>query len=108
MAGQGLHRPGALFAGIRRSFDYPALPYLTLRVATMATIFFDVDFCLSVIKPNHRAFYKRVFHTIELAARALSNITRMSLSYMPPMRRSSRGRCSSGFHSSIRSHMSAS
>ncbi|OCW59656.1 hypothetical protein AWJ14_10225 [Hoeflea olei] len=47
--------------------DYPALPYLTLRVATMATVFFDVDFCLSVIKPNHRAFYKRVFRTIELA-----------------------------------------
>ncbi|KGF69535.1 hypothetical protein LL06_10015 [Hoeflea sp. BAL378] len=47
--------------------DYPALPYLTLRVATMATVFFDVDYCLSVIKPNHRAFYKRVFQTIELA-----------------------------------------
>lgn len=47
--------------------EYPALPYLTLRVATMATVYFDVDFCLSVTKPNHRAFYKRVFHTIELA-----------------------------------------
>lgn len=47
--------------------EYPALPYLTLRVATMATVYFDVDFCLSVIKPNHRAFYKRVFRTIELA-----------------------------------------
>lgn len=47
--------------------EYPALPYLTLRVATMATVFFDVDYCLSVIKPNHRAFYKRVFQSIELA-----------------------------------------
>ena len=46
--------------------EYPALPYLTLRVATMATIYFDVDYCLSVIKPNHRAFYKRVFQSIEL------------------------------------------
>jgi len=46
--------------------EYPALPYLTLRVATMATVFFDVDYCLSVIKPNHRAFYKRVFQSIEL------------------------------------------
>lgn len=46
--------------------DYPALPYLTLRVATMATVYFDVDYCLSVIKPNHRAFYKRVFQSIEL------------------------------------------
>jgi hypothetical protein len=46
---------------------YPALPYLTLRVATMATVYFDVDYCLSVIKPNHRAFYKRVFQSIEMA-----------------------------------------
>lgn len=46
--------------------EYPALPYLTLRIATMATVFFDVDYCLSVIKPNHRAFYKRVFQSIEL------------------------------------------
>ncbi|MBU4528196.1 MAG: hypothetical protein KUA43_20485 [Hoeflea sp.] len=46
--------------------EYPALPYLTLRVATMATVYFDVDYCLSVIKPNHRAFYKRVFQSIEL------------------------------------------
>lgn len=47
--------------------EYPALPYLTLRVATMATVYYDVDFCLSVTKPNHRAFYKRVFNSIELA-----------------------------------------
>lgn len=47
--------------------EYPALPYLTLRVATMATVYFDVDYCLSVIKPNHRAFYKRVFQSIEFA-----------------------------------------
>ncbi|MEQ8482628.1 MAG: acetyltransferase [Hoeflea sp.] len=46
--------------------DYPALPYLTLRVATMATVYFDVDYCLSVIKPNHRAFYKRIFQSVEM------------------------------------------
>ncbi|SOE16401.1 hypothetical protein SAMN05877838_1268 [Hoeflea halophila] len=43
--------------------EYPALPYLTLRVATMATDYFKTDYCLSVIKPNHRAFYKRVFNS---------------------------------------------
>jgi hypothetical protein len=32
----------------------------------MATVYFDVDYCLSVIKPNHRAFYKRVFHSIRI------------------------------------------
>ncbi|MEM5493153.1 hypothetical protein [Hoeflea sp. AS16] len=43
--------------------EYPALPYLTLRVATMATDYFQTDYCLSVIKPNHRAFYKRIFNS---------------------------------------------
>jgi hypothetical protein len=43
--------------------EYPALPYLTLRVATMATDYFNTDYCLSVIKPNHRAFYKRIFNS---------------------------------------------
>jgi len=43
--------------------EYPALPYLTLRVATMATDYFAADYCLSVIKPNHRAFYKRIFNS---------------------------------------------
>jgi len=43
--------------------EYPALPYLTLRVATMATDYFKTDYCLSVIKPNHRAFYKRIFNS---------------------------------------------
>ena len=43
--------------------EYPALPYLTLRVATMATDYFKTDYCLSVVKPNHRAFYKRIFNS---------------------------------------------
>ncbi len=43
--------------------EYPALPYLTLRIATMATDYFEADYCLSVIKPNHRAFYKRIFNS---------------------------------------------
>ncbi len=46
--------------------EYPALPYLTLRVATMATDYFNTDYCLSVIKPNHRAFYKRIFNSLPL------------------------------------------
>jgi hypothetical protein len=41
--------------------EMPAIPYLTLRVATMASEHFDVDRCLSLVKPQHAAFYKRVF-----------------------------------------------
>lgn len=43
--------------------EIPGIPYLTLRIATMATDFFKADYCLSVIKPNHKAFYTRVFNS---------------------------------------------
>lgn len=66
-AGQTFIDPVRFAADPEIMRQYPALPYLTLRVATMATVYFDTDFCLSVIKPNHRAFYKRVFKSFELA-----------------------------------------
>ena len=43
--------------------ELPGIPYLTLRIATMATDFFKTDYCLSVVKPNHKAFYQRVFNS---------------------------------------------
>ncbi len=44
----------------------PALPYLTLRIATMASDYFDADYCLSHIPANHSAFYRRVFKAQQL------------------------------------------
>lgn len=43
--------------------ELPGIPYLTLRIATMASDFFEADYCLSVVKPNHKAFYSRVFNS---------------------------------------------
>ncbi|MBU1174078.1 MAG: hypothetical protein KKH72_01660 [Alphaproteobacteria bacterium] len=39
----------------------PALPFLTLRITTMATEYWNVDYTLSVVRPEHGAFYRRVF-----------------------------------------------
>lgn len=66
-AGQSFIDPVRFAADPEIMRDYPALPYLTLRVATMATDYFKTDYCLSVIKPNHRAFYKRIFNSTPLA-----------------------------------------
>jgi len=41
--------------------QYPHLPYITLRLASMACIYFTPDYCLSTIRPDHAAFYRRVF-----------------------------------------------
>lgn len=41
--------------------EMPAIPYFTLRIATMATDFFNADRVLQLVSPQHAAFYKRVF-----------------------------------------------
>ncbi len=40
---------------------YPQLPYLTLRLAGMACFHFNAPHCLSMIREDHAAFYKRVY-----------------------------------------------
>ena len=47
--------------------ELPGLPYLTLRIATMASVYFDVDHCLASVKTMHSAFYRRVFGFFEMA-----------------------------------------
>lgn len=47
--------------------EYPAIPYLTLRIAAMASEHFSADFCLAAVKPEHMAFYKRIFGSQLLA-----------------------------------------
>ncbi|WP_110754397.1 N-acyl amino acid synthase FeeM domain-containing protein [Phyllobacterium leguminum] len=47
--------------------EYPAVPYLTLRIAAMASEYFAADFCLASVKPEHMAFYKRIFGSLPMA-----------------------------------------
>jgi len=39
----------------------PELPYLTTRLAYMACEHFIADFGLAIVRPEHQAFYRRVF-----------------------------------------------
>ncbi len=41
--------------------EFPGLPYLTLRIATMASEYFNVSGCIASCTPEHSAFYRRVF-----------------------------------------------
>ena len=43
------------------SLALPALPYLTLRLSSMAAEYFNTDYTLSLVRPEHGAFYRRVF-----------------------------------------------
>lgn len=53
--------PGRFTADFEASLAYPALPYLTLRIAAMACEHFPVRYCMSAVRPEHTAFYRRVF-----------------------------------------------
>jgi hypothetical protein len=53
--------PSRFTADHEASLAYPALPFLTLRIAAMASVHFDANLCLALVRPEHGAFYKRVF-----------------------------------------------
>jgi hypothetical protein len=60
-AGKRFIDPGRFTADFDASLAYPALPYLTLRLAAMACEYFPVRYCMSAVRPEHTAFYKRIF-----------------------------------------------
>lgn len=53
--------PSRFTADYEASLAYPALPFLTLRLAVMASVHFFADACLALVRPQHTAFYRRVF-----------------------------------------------
>ncbi|WP_099865653.1 N-acyl amino acid synthase FeeM domain-containing protein [Pararhizobium haloflavum] len=51
------------------------MPYITLRLATMASKYFEVNYCLASIRQAHHAFYRRTFGATQIAeARAHEGI----------------------------------
>ncbi|MGJ4952228.1 N-acyl amino acid synthase FeeM domain-containing protein [Bradyrhizobium sp. HKCCYLS20291] len=40
---------------------WTALPYVTVRLGSMAGVHFDADYGLAMVRPEHQAFYHRVF-----------------------------------------------
>jgi hypothetical protein len=59
--------PGRFTADYEASLAYPALPFLTLRVGVMAIQHFGVKYCLSSVRPEHGAFYRRVFRSVPMS-----------------------------------------
>lgn len=59
--------PSRFTADHEASLAYPALPFLTLRVAAMASVHFDANQTLALVRPEHGAFYKRVFGSVPMS-----------------------------------------
>jgi N-acyl-L-homoserine lactone synthetase len=41
--------------------SFPELPYVTVRLGSMAGVHFNADYGLAPVRPEHQAFYRRVF-----------------------------------------------
>lgn len=59
--------PSRFTADHEASLAYPAIPYLTLRLAVMACEYFATTHCISSVRPQHGAFYRRVFGLEQMA-----------------------------------------
>ncbi|MEO5805296.1 N-acyl amino acid synthase FeeM domain-containing protein [Devosia sp.] len=81
--------PSRFTADHEASLAFPALPYLTLRVAVMACKHFEARYCISSVRPEHAAFYKRVFGSEQLAGEGywgeLTFPVCLYASYLPTM-----------------------
>lgn len=66
-AGKTYIDPSRFTADREATLAIPALPFITLRIAAMACEYFAADYCLSGVRDEHAAFYKRVFGSTEIA-----------------------------------------
>ena len=62
-AGESFVDPSRFAADSEWSATLRVLPYLTLRLAVVACVYFRPTYCLTAIKPEHSAFYKRIFRS---------------------------------------------
>lgn len=65
-AGDSFVDPSRFAADPEWSRVYPQIPYLTLRLAGMACFHFDTPYCLSTIRPDHSAFYRRIYESHQI------------------------------------------
>ena len=59
--------PTRFTSDFEATLAYPALPFLTLRLAVMATRYFNATYGLHSVRPEHGAFYKRVLSSTLIA-----------------------------------------
>ena len=59
--GEVMVDPSRFVADPDKAGRFPELPYLTLRLAYMACEYFKADLGLAIVRPEHQAFYRRVF-----------------------------------------------
>jgi hypothetical protein len=76
-AGKVIIDPTRFVASHAASRQHPELPYLTLRLPWMAMEYFEGDLMLAAVRPEHEAFYRRLWgNSLWAAARAYPGLTK--------------------------------
>lgn len=60
-AGKIIVDPTRLVSDLEASRAYPELPYVTVRLGFVASEYFNADLGLAAVRPEHQAYYRRVF-----------------------------------------------
>lgn len=64
--GESFINPTMLAAEPHYRSPFQALPYLTLRLGLLASVYFDATSCIGVIRDEHTAFYRRIFGAVQM------------------------------------------
>jgi hypothetical protein len=59
--GEVIIDPARFVADPDKARNFIELPYVTVRLGSMAGVHFNADYGLAIIRPEHQAFYRRVF-----------------------------------------------
>ncbi len=69
---------------------FPELPYVTVRLGSTAGVHFKADYGLALVRPEHMAFYRRVFlHEVWSEPRLLSGLVKpvgLMAAHLPTVR----------------------
>ncbi|MEP9387932.1 hypothetical protein [Mesorhizobium sp. KR9-304] len=76
LRGESFINPTMLAAEPYYRSPLQALPYLTLRLGLVASVYFDATSCIGVVREEHTAFYRRIFGAVPVGeARAYPPIS---------------------------------
>ena len=74
--------PSRFVIDLRSVCDFPELPYLTMRLPVMACLHFGVDECLTLVRPEHHSFYRRIFRSTAIAEPVYLEMLNMNVQLM--------------------------
>ncbi len=84
-AGKTIVDPNRFVIDHESARRHPELPYVSLRLAYLACMYFDADLGTATVRTEHQAFYRRVFaHQVAAPARPYPTLTKpLSLMTVP-------------------------